>query len=83
MELFIRLVQDEAFLIQQATMEDGVTIDMNLLLDLALTQTRINPADCKAYNQYCPLYDVCRSEPSERVGMVLEDFTYEEPKYLD
>lgn len=60
---------------------DG-SIDANRLIELALTRTPTNEAECFAYGSSCQFLPLCDAEPSERIALLGADYHWEQPKHL-
>lgn len=75
------VAQHNEMLLAAATRPDG-TLDTEHLAVLALTETPHSPAECFTYGSECPFLPLCDAEPSERIALLREGYTYHEPDYV-
>lgn len=68
-------------LLEACKLADG-SVDTERLAQRVLSETPHSPAECFAYNGQCPYLPLCDAEPSERIALLREGYTYVEPEYV-
>lgn len=75
------VARHDSELLDGATDEDG-SVNLERLLELALTQTPTNEGECFTYGRPCQFLPLCDAEPSERIALLRSEYRYEQPKHL-
>ncbi len=77
-----RLVQRDAKLVADSMLADG-TVDAALLLSALVTKTDYDPGHCHDYGRDCALLPVCSANVADRTGILLAQYEYFEPSFLE
>jgi hypothetical protein len=75
------IARHDSQLLDAARLADG-SIDVDRLVELALSSTPTNEAECFTYGSQCDFLPLCDAEPSERLGLLKAEYHYEQPKHL-
>lgn len=90
---FVRIAEEDEQLLRAASYQRfpsslassdpaELVLDMDVLMNMALTETSFNYEDCYAYHYECPFLPLCLANPDERVGMLKSDYIEVETDYV-
>jgi hypothetical protein len=76
------IARHDAQLLDAARDAESGAINVDKLVELALTSTPTNESECFSYYRECDFLPLCDAEPSERIALLRGDYHWEQPKHL-